>query len=370
MADDGHPAQAEQDRPAGRRRGPSAAAARPARAATAARRPPRAGPSAQPREPRRRSLLRVPSIVFRTTLPVNPSVTITSALPASRSRPSMFPVKPMLVASARRRVGLDDLGRALLGLLADREQRDPRLGHAEHGAGKRGAEERELDQVDRAGLGVRPHVQQQGGRPGAAGDDHLYGQRRAAHSLHPSEREQGRGHRRPRRARRSRPRRTAPPRRRAPPSRSRPRGATRTAATGSSSLVISSVGSDQLRAVDAPRLGERSRVAEHPQPDPVGSGGPSAGDDHLWPSLGAAAVEGDVVTGGHREGTTRLLLLAARRLGRSRLRDLVLDHLAARVGAAHRADPMRQPRTVAAGALVEPRRARPVRCSALVAPRP
>ena len=50
-------------------------------------------------------------------------------------------------------------------------------------------------------------------------------------------------------------------------------------------------------------------------------------------------------------------------------RDLVLDHLAAGIGTANRADPMWQPRTVAAGAAVEPRRACPMRCSALVAPR-
>ena len=79
----------------------------------------------------------------------------------------------------------------------------------------------------------------------------------------------------------------------------------------------------------------------------------------LGPSLGAATVEGD------RRSTAYSSASAGLRGG---LGDLVLDHLTPRIGPAHRADPMRQARTVAARALVQARRARLVGGAALVAP--
>ncbi len=81
---------------------------------------------------------------------------------------------------------------------------------------------------------------------------------------------------------------------------------------------------------------------------PVGGGRARAVDHRLAPPLGATAVEG------HGDGQG-LLLRVGSRLARGRLADLVLDHLAAGIGAAYGADAMRQPRAVAARALVEAR---------------
>ena len=50
----------------------------------------------------RMSVLAVPSMVFRQTLPVNPSVTTTSKSPAMRSPPSQFPAKAGTVSDSRR----------------------------------------------------------------------------------------------------------------------------------------------------------------------------------------------------------------------------------------------------------------------------
>ena len=93
VADDGD---AGAGRAGSRRRscpGRSRAAGRRAPGAASGRRPPRRVASAPRRGRRRRPPWRVPSIVFRVTLPVKPSVTTTSASPVSRSRPSTLPTK-------------------------------------------------------------------------------------------------------------------------------------------------------------------------------------------------------------------------------------------------------------------------------------
>ncbi len=76
------------------------------------------------------------------------------------------------------------------------------------------------------------------------------------------------------------------------------------------------------------------------------------------PPLGPAAVEGDRLSPATPDGASPV------RVG---FADLVHDHLAPGVGAAGRADAMRQPRAVAARALVQPRLRRRVRRAALVA---
>ena len=77
-----------------------------------------------------------PSIVFRTTLPVKPSVTTTSIAPPGMSRPSTLPTNPGV--PEQQGVGrLDDLA-ALALLLADREEPDPRRGRCPGRPGRRG----------------------------------------------------------------------------------------------------------------------------------------------------------------------------------------------------------------------------------------
>jgi len=95
-------------------------------------------------------------------------------------------------------VSLDHLCRPLVALLADGQQGDPRPGDAQHRLREGGAEEGELDEVDRASLGVGSHVKQQGGRPRPARNRELHGERRAPHALQAPKREQRRGHRRAR----------------------------------------------------------------------------------------------------------------------------------------------------------------------------
>ncbi len=76
----------------------------------------------------RMSVLAVPSMVFRQTLPVNPSVTTTSKSPARRSPPSRLPAKAG-TASVSRRVGLLGEQVALRVLLADVQKTDLRVFH-------------------------------------------------------------------------------------------------------------------------------------------------------------------------------------------------------------------------------------------------
>ena len=75
-------------------------------------------------EDRRARQRSAPSRAFSATLPVKPSVTMTSASPVSRSRPSTLPTKRTPGARGEQRVGLLDEGVPLGLLLADREQRD------------------------------------------------------------------------------------------------------------------------------------------------------------------------------------------------------------------------------------------------------
>src|ERR1700742_3010769 len=99
--------------------------------------------------------------------------------------------------------------------------------------------------------------------------------------------------------------------------------------------------------------------AEDAHADAVASGAAGALGEHVKALLGAEAVEG---YGGAAPGGHRLLRVAGRGLG-----DRVLDDLAAGVGAAGRADAMRQPRAVAARAAIEAGLAGLVLGAALVA---
>ena len=96
-----------------------------------------------------------PSAVFSATLPVKPSVTTTSVVPAAMSWPSTKPWNcGAIVAAAQRLGGLAQPVVALLLLGADVEQADGGRGQSEHGAGEHVAHHRELDQV----AGVALHV--------------------------------------------------------------------------------------------------------------------------------------------------------------------------------------------------------------------
>ena len=369
------PARSSRDRPPRRRAGRAGSRPPVVSGSIWRRRPPSAGRSSSPpaaaRGPERAAArtasahgrCAVPSIVFRTTLPVNPSVTITSALPGEQvaalevARGSRCPS-----ASARRRVGLDDLGRALLRLLADREQRRPAARATPSTAlAEGGAEVGELDQVDRRG-------------------PRCWRPRRAAASAGPACRGRPAGRPAPggarpacggaRTGRRSSSPRSAPALASAwerPSATSRAASTTEASAAsgprrpGSSALVISSGGGDQLGAVDRLDVGERTGVAEHPQPIPSAAAARAPATITSGPR---SAPRPSRATGGGHRGPPGYSCVVAGRLGRSRLGDLVLDHLATRVGAADRADAMRQAGAVAARALVEPRRARLVRARA------
>ena len=103
----------------------------------------------------------MPSSVFRATLPVNPSQTITSQPPPSSSRPSTLPSKPQR-ARLEQGVRLERERVALLRLLSDREQPHPRPGDAEHLLREDRAHVAELEQVLGAGLGVGAGVDEDG----------------------------------------------------------------------------------------------------------------------------------------------------------------------------------------------------------------
>ncbi len=118
----------------------------------------------------------------------------------------------------------------LLLLLADGEQRNPRALGAQNGGAEGRPEERELDQVLRAHVGVRAAVEEDQRRAVGAGHGDLHRERRPVDALGALESEEGGGHRRAGRAgarpgscsaprrlprRRGRPRRrasSAPPR--------------------------------------------------------------------------------------------------------------------------------------------------------------
>ncbi len=171
---------------------------------------------------------------------------------------------------------------------ATRGLRDP-----EHRLAEGGPEVGELHQVKGPGVGVRPHVEQQRRRPGPARDEQLEGERGPAHAVQirrsanraavivaPVDPALAIAWERP--SATSRAARTT-----------EARGLERTAATGSSALVISSTAGTSS-APSIPSMAARvAGIAEHTQPDPIGGSGSGAGDDCLGPSLGAATVEGD-----------------------------------------------------------------------------
>ena len=252
VADDGD---ARAGRAGSRRRwcrGPSRAAARRAPGAAAGRRAVATGfeRAASPTAPA--TARAVPSIVFSATLPVKPSVTITSA--ASAEQVAALDVAAKVDARPRRRARrARRRPRAVpfFGLLADREQRHPRALDAEHRAAEGGAQVGELDQVAGAHLGVGADVEQQRRRAVASRDGELHrrapagarrASRRSANSAAVIVAPVG-----PALASAcERPSATS-----AAASTIEASGASRTAPTGSSSLVISSGGVDQLDAVDA-----------------------------------------------------------------------------------------------------------------------
>ena len=139
---------------------------------------------------------RVPSMVLRATLPVNPSVTITSAVSSKKSRPSTLPTKSNDGAAGpvgQQAVGLLLQRRALGLLLADGEQ--GHLGPVHPVAlGREGrAHLGELHQHGRRALGVGPRVQQDGG-PGPLQVGDGGGDGRPDHAGQTPHPEQGRRH--------------------------------------------------------------------------------------------------------------------------------------------------------------------------------
>ena len=139
---DGHAAQAQQDRPADGVRVHARTEAAERRAAGAARPRRPSAPTGPRRGPRPATALAVPSRVFSVTLPVNPSVTTTSASPASRSRPSRLPMKRIPSVPVSASCASHDVGAALLLLLADREQSDAGVLHARAPPPRRPSRER------------------------------------------------------------------------------------------------------------------------------------------------------------------------------------------------------------------------------------
>ena len=127
----------------------------------------------------RSSVSAVPSMTLRKTLPVKPSVTITSASPVPTAKPSTLPVKRRPSAPLERRVGRLDVLGPLRRLGAVGEQRDARALHAEHRLHEGRAHVGELDEVLGPHLDVRAAVEQQ---ERAAGDRHEHGERRAVHA--------------------------------------------------------------------------------------------------------------------------------------------------------------------------------------------
>src|SRR6185295_4899721 len=134
-------------------------------------------------------------------------------------------------------------------------------------------------------------------------------------------------------------------------------GLDRTAATGSSSLVISS----RAGTSSAPAICSTGASAE---------GSPNTRS--RIPSAAAARTPATIASGPRsaprpsRATVGTELLLGLRGLSGGRLGDLVFDHLASSVRPAYRADSMRQAGAMAARALVQPRRADRVGRAALV----
>ncbi len=127
---------------------------------------------------------------------MNPSVTTTSAAPVSRSRPSTLPAKAIASEPASASFASTTSGRPFFCSSPTESRADARRLHPQDGLGEGGAEEGELDQVLRAGLGVGAGVEEDE-RLLAARDRDLHGERRPVNALDPLEREQRGGHGRP-----------------------------------------------------------------------------------------------------------------------------------------------------------------------------
>ncbi len=114
----------------------------------------------RPRAGSRHRACAVPSAVFSATLPVKPSVTTTSTVPAAMSSPSTKPWKLQRragVAQAAPRLAHRVVALQLLG--ADIEQPDGRLQQAQHGAGEDVAHQRELHQVVGVALDIGAEIE-------------------------------------------------------------------------------------------------------------------------------------------------------------------------------------------------------------------
>ena len=293
----------------------------------------------------------VPSIAFRATLPVKPSVTTTSSSPPVRSLPSTLPTKLSCVsAAASRSCAATTSGVPLPGLLAVREQADLRALDAVDGLHEGGAHVGELDQVLGADLVVGAGVEQQ---DRAARDRQQRGDR---------------GRWTPRMRLMCRPMR--PARRRSSP---RTRGPSASpAATARAARTIEAFSLERTARTGSSSLPIASGASATSSPASSGAGGPVHAHGHARP----AGALGDHLEGRRRRRARRarsrpdLGPRAARSpdgpaSGRGR-RQARRDDLAALVVAADRADPVRQARRLAVRAVREARRVDLVLRAALV----
>ena len=350
VADDGDPAQAEQDRAAGRVGVRARGAGRRAPGASAGRRARRAGWSGRRRGSRRRPSRAVPSISFSATLPVKPSVTTTSAAAGGQ-------VAALDVAGEvdPRRLGEQARGPRPPPRGPCPPPRRPRAGRPR---GRSTPSTASLKAAPRKANWTRcwartstlaPTSRKSTGLPGTGSWTASAGR---CTPLQAAQAEGRGGHRRPGRAgadhrRRRRPRRRR--RRRAPP---RP-PAWRAPRAPGPPRCRSTPRSGRPRSPRRRRGRARSGGPKTRTPIPSAAASAGALGEHLEALLGPEAVEGDghAAPGRHYSSASGA---AARRLG-----DRVRDHLTAGVGAAGRADPVRQARAVAARAAVEARPCRP-----------
>ena len=118
-------------------------------------------PSSVARTAERTSPMRkvaVPSIVFRTTLPVKPSVTTTSRAPPGMSRPSTLPTKPGVSRRSAWAASTCSLPLPSSSPIDSRPTRG--LGDAEDVAREQAPHQGELREVLGPGLGARARVEQ------------------------------------------------------------------------------------------------------------------------------------------------------------------------------------------------------------------
>ncbi len=240
-------------------------------------------------------------------------------------------------------VGLGHLLATLAGLLADREQADPRSLDAEHGLAEGGAKESELDQVLGAHLDVGADVEEE---HRLARDGELDRERRSLHPLQPAQAEGRRRHRRPGRARAGHRVGSGPRRRRRPRAQPRPpswseprrRGPLRCRSTPRWQRPRP----PRPRRVQAPPTDRRPGSESRPPP-------PCA-----RPRRARRSPARPRSHRGRRSRRAGANATPSRRACAVGSGDRVFDHLATRVRAAGGADAVRQARAVATGAAVEP----------------